>query len=321
MDIVKQREQGELPAGRQRRLSAALAALAESASVEVTPLQVNTGLPLSELFSSGTRVYVPFLPGANFDESIAACRKLIADGMWPVAHLPARAVPSSAALDQWLAALAETGTNSLLVIAGDLKTMAGPYSDTLRLLESGLLLRHGFRHIGVAGHPQGIPYASRSQLDDALVAKLDYARSTGTDLWIVTQFAFSSDPVVGWLRTVRRLDSDLPVYVGIPGPARLKTLIGYAARCGVTVSARVLRQRPGAARLLRRWTPDGLARDLTIHGIGDPGCALNGLHVFPFGGVADCAAWLEDLRREANNSGGTAKDNFGTADGSPSSVR
>lgn len=295
MDVIKETQ---TPDGQKRRTGDFLRNLARTASVEVMPAQIRKGAGLERLLPTGSRVYVPFLPGADMFDSVAACRQIIAAGMRPVPHLAARAIRSAAVLDDWLSALTDTGGDSLLLIAGDRSSVAGPYADTLALLDSGRLLAHGIRRIGVAGHPDGHPVASRTELDAALAAKLEYARATGTDLWLVTQFAFSSNSVISWLRHVRTIAGDVRVHIGVPGPAKVKTLIAYAAQCGVGVSARMLRKRPNAVRLLGRWTPDGLVRDLAAHAVREPQAAMNGMHVYPFGGLAACAAWLDELARQ-----------------------
>lgn len=294
MKVIKDRR---IPSGERGRIRDALRDLSRAASIEVTPLQIHRGAPLRRMLPVGSRVYVPFLPGADFYDSVAACRQIIAEGMHPVPHLAARAVRSVSELDDWLSALTETGGDSLLLIAGDCRSVAGPFASTLALLETGRLLAHGIRRIGVAGHPDGNPVATRPELDAALAFKLEYARATGTELWIVTQFVFSSGPVISWLRHLRASTSDVQVHIGVPGPARLTTLIAYAAQCGVTETARMLRKRPNAARLLTHWTPDGLVKDLAAHAVREPHAALNSIHVYPFGGLTASAAWLDALAR------------------------
>lgn len=278
-----------------------LAALAGRASLEVTPALVLGGRVPAGLLPAGTRVYVPYLPSADYRDTVAACQQLTADGMQAVPHLPARAVRSAAELEDWLGALSAAGSSQLLLVAGDRATAAGPYDSTVDILTSGLLLEHGFRRIGVAGHPEGHPSVADAELDWALAFKRDYATATGSDVWIVTQFVFSSARTIAWLRRVRETASPLPIWIGLPGPAKLRTLLAYAAQCGVSASARVLRNRPDAARLLGRWTPDGLARDFAQLSSGSSQPLYSGFHVFPFGGVTASASWLHSLRGDVVN--------------------
>ena len=51
-------------------------------------------------------------------------------------------------------------------------------------------------------------------LDEALAAKIDFARSNGLELSIVTQFCFKAEPIVEWLQRLRAHGIDIPVRVG-----------------------------------------------------------------------------------------------------------
>ena len=280
-------------------MAGALNHLIQGASIEATPRQILGTPALSTMLSAGQSVYVPFLPKADFSETLAACHRLLAEGFVPVPHLPARAVSSEMQLDSWLSDLAGSGVDRLLLIAGDTGAPRGPFTDTLAVLESGLLMRHGFRRIGIAGHPDGHPVASATELKRALAVKQTYARQTDTRLWIVTQFTFAAQAVVGWLNEHTFDLSPWPVYVGLPGPTGLKTLLAYAAQCGVGSSAKQVLKRPGTTRLLRAWTPDGVVDNLAHHRALHPDSPLAGIHLFPFGGLQRTAQWLDSRRLES----------------------
>jgi methylenetetrahydrofolate reductase (NADPH) len=255
-------------------------------SIEATPKQVERTDSLAALLPEGTGVYVPFLPGADMRDCIAACSKLKRLAFRPVPHVAARALGSREKLAAHLGRLEDEGVTSLLLIAGDCARPAGPFTSTLDVFDSGLLQRYGFRNIGVAGHPEGHPVAGRDVLTDALRRKARYALETESTMWIVTQFAFAVEPVIRWLDALRDDDIRLPVRVGLPGPARVQTLLRYAAQCGIGASSRMLVRRPGSViRLLGRWTPDELLLELAQHARAQPG-AVAGIHVFPFGGLA-----------------------------------
>ena len=276
----------------------ALRALARDASVELSPRQLASLGPLGDHLPRGTPVYVPFVPGATWSETSAACRRLRAAGMSPVPHLPARWLASTSQLDDWLAELAEAQVRELLLVAGDRASAAGPYRDTLDVLDSGRLVAAGFRRIGITGYPEGHPSAPTADLDAALTRKLEYAAATGTDMWITTQFTFAPAHAIAWLDRIRDRGCTLPVRVGLPGPARLRTLLAFAARCGVTASARMLTRRPSVVRLLKRWTPDALLRELVEHR-GMAGSPAFDIHVFTFGGLPATARWLRGLRADS----------------------
>ncbi|WP_322001844.1 methylenetetrahydrofolate reductase [Marinobacter alexandrii] len=284
-----------------------LQALVRSASIEATPRQILTAEHLPELLPAGTPVYVPFLPRGQFSDSLAACRRLSELGMQPVPHLPARMVESRGQLDDWLAQLHESQVDRLLLIAGDRDSVAGPFPDTLAVLESGILTRFGFQGIGFAAHPDGHPRVDRSSLTRALELKQEYARTSGTHLWVVTQFTFDAQVIIDWLQKLGTLLQEVPVYIGLAGPTRVRTLLAYASQCGIGASTAALLRQPGSARLLRAWRPDAMVRSLVQYCQENPETLLKGIHLFPFGGLQQSAQWiqhhgrsLEDHRSEAN---------------------
>ena len=266
--------------------------LVRSASVELSPRQLVSTGPLTDYLSRGTRVYIPSIPGARWRDTVAACHRLIAEGMLPVPHLAARLMRSAEQLDDRLDKLAEAGVDELFLVAGDHKRAAGPYHDTLDVLESGKLAEHGFRRLGVTAYPEGHPLAARGDLETALSRKIGYANATDTDMWIVTQFTFASAHAIAWLAAMRDRGCPLPVYIGLPGPARLRTLLAYAARCGVRASARALTRQPSVIRLLRSWSPDDLLRGLAQYRVESTSTTLAGIHLFTFGGLPRTSRWL-----------------------------
>lgn len=270
-------------------------------SIEIAPGQVEAGGGLRTLLPVGTQVYLPFLPGSRIGDSARACRALLAQGMCPVPHFSARAIPSSRHLSQWLGELEDAGADRLLLIAGDADRPAGPYAHTMAILDSGLLARHGFRRLGFAGHPEGHRVADAAEVNRALGEKIRYARETGTDMWIVSQFTFSAEPILEWLARLQASGLAVPVRIGVAGPVKLTTLLKYALRCGVTPAARYLGRHPGAAlKLLSNWTPASLLNTLAARLAGDAATGLPGIHIYPFGGVRRSIQWLgSDSSRSA----------------------
>ncbi|MDD1783647.1 methylenetetrahydrofolate reductase [Enterovibrio sp. ZSDZ35] len=273
-------------------VSAANALLSQS-SLEATPKQiVDLGATAPEWMHQGMRVYVPFLPNAAFENAFSACETLLGWGMKPVPHLPARSVPDAETLRAWLASLQRIGVKEVLLIAGDTEKALGPYQDTLALLASGILTEYGLTGMGVAGHPEGHPKADNTALKEALMFKRDYAKAHGLELWVVTQFSFDDESLIKWLDEHQTILSSIPVYLGLAGPTRLKNLLAYAAQCGVSTSAKALRKNMNAARLLRPWTPDALFRTLCEYKATHPSTSLQGIHLFPFGGLKQSNQWL-----------------------------
>lgn len=268
--------------------------LVRLASIEATPRQIMISENLPGLLPAGTCVYVPFLPKGQFADTLEACRHLQTIGMVPIPHVPARMAQSHGQMRDWLTQMDECGVDRLLLIAGDSDAIAGPFPDTLAVLESGLLGEFRFHGIGVAAHPDGHPMADRETLIQALRVKREYARTTATRLWVVTQFTFDADVVIDWLQSLGDILEEVPVYIGMAGPTKVKTLIAYAAQCGVGASARLMLRRPGSARLLRAWTPDGMVQALVRYCLDNPDTLLRGIHLFPFGGLRQSAQWIQE---------------------------
>ena len=266
--------------------------LVREASVELTPRQIEAVDDLSGRLPLGTRVYVPSIPGSAWRETVVACQRLHADGMVAVPHLDARSVTDVEELDGRLHGLAEASVAELMLVAGDRKRPVGDFRDTLDILDSGALAEHGMTRVGIAGYPEGHPVVEPAALADSLARKLDYASATGTEMWMVSQFAFQPEKVVSWLDAIRRMSDLLPVRVGMAGPARLKTVLAFAARCGVGASARALARRPSALRLLNNWTPDSMLQALARHRVASPESPLSGIHLFTFGGLPQTSRWL-----------------------------
>ena len=78
---------------------------------------------------------------------------------------------------------------------------------------------------------------------------------------------------------------DIPVIVGLAGPATPATLLKFALRCGVGNSLRSLREQIGRfGRLLTDTGPDDVVRSLCASP-RNAGAPIAGFHIFPFGGL------------------------------------
>lgn len=275
--------------------------LALGASIETLPAQLSATVidDLAAGLGDGAEIYLPCLPKADWHETAAACARLRAAGLTPVPHLAARNLAAVAQLESRLAAFANAGVDRLLLIAGDRRRPAGPFPDTLSVLASGKLAQYGFQRLGFAAHPETHPTVDSSTLAAALARKMEYARATGTELWLVTQFVFASPPVVEFLDNIAATYPDLRVRVGVPGPAKTRALIRYAARCGAGASVRALTRKPGVVRLFGNWSPEALLGALASYAASREQTALGGLHVFAFGGVDRALRWLRATRQPA----------------------
>jgi methylenetetrahydrofolate reductase (NADPH) len=241
----------------------------------------------------GTTVYITFLPGSDFEQTIYVAKRLQQEGFNPVPHLAARSIPTRAFLERNLLRLQqEVGLTQALVIAGAVDKPLGEFSDSMQLLETGLFDRYGINKIGVAGHPEGSPDITEEAIKQALKWKNDLAERTGARLYVVTQFCFDAQPIIDWDRKIQAEGNRLPVYIGIPGLATLKTLLNHAKACGIGPSMRFLtKQARNLAKLMTVSAPDRLVTELARYRASDGNCGIAGVHMYPLGGLRKSAKW------------------------------
>ena len=275
-----------------------LAALLSSASVEVS----SRGHRLHELgdkFRPGTDVTITYLPGDNYRQNVETATALRRAGFNPVPHIAAREMPSRQALDDFLARLrGEADVTRVLLIAGDVAAAKGPFKSSLDVGASGLIEARGIARLSVAGHPEGHPYLAAAATFKGLEAWRDWGRQVKIHVDVVTQFCFETAPILEWLGELDARGIDLPVIVGLAGPASPATLTKFALRCGIGSSIRSLRGQIGRfGRLLADTGPDDVMRGLQS-APQTATASIAGFHLFPFGGLRKAAEWLRTYRQE-----------------------
>ena len=86
--------------------------------------------------------------------------------------------------------------------------------------------------------------------------------------------------------------NELPIRIGIPGIATIKTLLSHARACGVGPSIKFLtKQARSVAKLMQSSSPDALILDLSRQRLNQDSL-IRGVHVYPFGGLTKSAAWF-----------------------------
>jgi methylenetetrahydrofolate reductase (NADPH) len=261
-------------------------------SIEATRPNASEIELLAQTVPTGTAVYFSAIANRPHRDLIDAATVVRAAGLEPVPHLAARSFASARALDDVLSALAaKAHVRRVLVIAGDRDQPLGELHSALDVIETGLLPSHGIEEIGISGYPEGHPRIATETLDRALAAKIEAAAQIGLTVHVVTQFAFSAEPMLGWLRRLRDLGIDHPVRIGVAGPTSLTTLLRYAQRCGVKASTQGLARQAGLAKhLFGNTTPDAIVSPLA-HACAAGELGDVALHFFSFGGVAATARW------------------------------
>lgn len=281
-------------------VAATLHQFATDASVEVTP-KVALASDARAVLRPGRQVYLTHLQGATIATRAEACAALATAGLRPTPHVAAREAHDSGTLERDVATLIKAGATGVLLIGGG-GAKTGEFDSAEAALESGALERAGVTRIGLAGHPEGHPHVDDAALFAALERKLALTDAFATDVWIVTQFVFDAAPLLSWLGALRRRGITHRVRVGLSGPASPTTLLSYALRCGVGPSLKVLKSRPSlAAKMRRRWRPDALAHHVARAAAERPELAIEGLHIFPFGGLDAASEWLKDVAEPSHS--------------------
>ena len=263
-----------------------VSALARRFSLETTRPGTAEISSLAEILPHGTPLYLTAVPTQDANELIKAAAALRKAGMEPVAHIAARRLMSAEALRELLAGLrGEADMRRLLLIGGDIDT-PGAFSDALSIIQRGGLRAAGIEEIGIGAYPDGHPRIPAGRLEAVLDEKIAAATAQDLRVHIVSQFSFSPERILDWLRQLRACGISKPVKIGMAGPTSVPALLRYARRCGVAASLRGLVSGV-ASGLVGHVGPDRIIETVSAAGgLGDVA-----LHYFSFGGTLETARY------------------------------
>lgn len=268
-------------------------------SIEVTPNGAAKVESFADCLAEGTSVNVTFLPGSDPNDTIAVAKRLKDEGMNAIPHIAARSIQSAEQLETLVSSMvSQAGVEEVLVIGGGVDNPVGDFSDSMQILGTGILQKNGITKIGVSGHPEGSPDISDAQIADALAWKNEFASKEGLSLYIETQFCFEADMVLDWERKIRADGNKLPIRVGIPGPATIKTLFRFAQISGIGPSMRfIAKQARNVAKLMTVQSPHLLLSGLAEGMAADEDCLIQHFHYYPFGGFAKTATYGDAIAK------------------------
>lgn len=268
--------------------------MVEGYSLEMTAKDIDSLREAAPGILPETPIAVTFLPGEPFEARIAAAKAVRDLGFEPMPHFSARRITSEAEFRDYLDAVTrEAGVRRCFVIAGDPSEPEGPFFDSSALIATGAFEAAGITAIGIGGHPEGHPNMSKDECWAVLTTKCEAIRARGMAPLIVTQFAFDAGAVLDWLAELRQRGLDAPVRLGIPGPAGIKTLMRFAARCGVGASASVMTKYGiSITKLIGSAGPDKLV-DTLEKGLTEAHGPVR-LHFYPFGGLTKTVGWINE---------------------------
>ena len=233
-------------------------------SLEIGPSMALDNLPALK------DVYITFLPGGNYKETTNKAEELVKKGFNPIPHFPARSIEDEALLKEYILRCKGVGVKQALVIGGS-RDAVGKFDSSIQLLETGYF--EGMK-IGIAGHPEGSPDISDSDLEKAMKDKKPYAD------YIVTQWLLDPKPIIDFISK-----QTIPVHVGITGPLKITSLIKFANIVGAKNSLNFLKSNfSKALDLMKPKDPNDLIGKVKSH--------TDFFHIYTFGGLKETNKWL-----------------------------
>jgi len=217
-------------------------------------------------------VYITLLPDEDYVETAKKAGDLAKKGFNPVPHFPARSITDEAQLNDYISRCKDFGVKQALVIGGS-REQIGVFDSSIQILETGYFEE---LKIGIAGHPEGSPDISDSNLEKAMKDKKPYAD------YIVTQWLLEPQPIIDFISK-----QSIPVHVGVTGPMKITSLIKFANIVGAKNSINFLKSNfSRAIDLLKPKDPSDL--------IGKVKKFSENFHIYTFGGLKETNKWLEE---------------------------
>jgi methylenetetrahydrofolate reductase (NADPH) len=272
-------------------------ALLAKASIEVTGKQIDKLPILQQHLPAGTKVFIALIDANEFDAQVGMAAALRGAGFEPIPHIPARFVKNAADLDERMKRyVGEANVTQVLALGGGAPEPVGDFHCAIQLMQTDLFQKYQVKSVGIAGHPEGNPDITKihgeAMLIKALQEKNAWLQTNKMDGFIATQFVFDAMPVAHWATELKANGIDLPIHVGVPGPASIKTLVRYAALCGVGNSARFIRKQAlNITKLLTVSEPNEMVSQLAFLHFERPELNIGGAHLYPFGGFDKLFAW------------------------------
>ena len=278
-------------------INPALEAFLKNFSIEVMPRTASKIENFKELLPQNTRVYVAHIEGTPINEMIDTAKRLTDEGYNVMPHFPARIIESKEVLVNWIDRYKnEAGVKDALLLAGGVNQPYGEFHSSMDLLDTGEFDKAGFKNLHVAGHPEGnmdIDADGKTKnVDSAISWKQEFSQKTDANMAITTQFCFESGPVIEWADRMASMGIDIPIHIGVAGPAKLQTMIKFSMACGVGASLRVLKRRAkDVTKLLLPFKPDQFLTELAEYKALNPNFLITNVHFFPLGGIKTNAKW------------------------------
>ncbi len=270
-------------------------------SIEVVPNSAAKIESFADLLPQNTRVYIAHLEKEDIRTMVSTAKRLSDEGFTVMPHFPARIIKNQSVLNDWISMYQnEAGVNEALLLAGGSTKPIGELDSSIQLIESGLFDKAGFKRLHIAGHPEGSkdidPDGGIKNVSEALSWKQEFSKRTDASMAIATQFCFDADIVKKWADRIKEDGIDIPIHIGIAGPAKLQTLLKFSVECGIGASMKILTKRAkDITKLLLPYKPTQILNDLAEYKSQDPELNIEQVHFFPIGGIKQTTNWLEEV--------------------------
>ena len=269
-------------------------------SVEVTPKAASKIENFEDYIPSGTLVYIAHIEGTPIEEMVETAKKINDQGFCAMPHFPARIIKDKNVLEDWISRYKnEANVSNALLIAGGANKPYGEYDSSIQLIESELFDKADFNNLHIAGHPEGSmdidPDGSTTNVDQALSWKNEFSKRTDANMAITTQFSFDASSVINWANNIKEAGIDIPVHIGIAGPAKLQTLLRYSIECGVGASIKIIQKRAkDLTKLLLPYKPTNIITELATYKANNPSFNIEKVHFFPLGGIKQVSDFVKE---------------------------
>ena len=274
-------------------------------SIEVMPRTAAKIESFIEILPKNTRVYIAHIEGTPIEEMVQTAKRISSEGFNVMPHFPARIIKDKSTLEEWINMYqVEAGINQALLLAGGVDKPHGTFESSMQLVETELFERYNFKNLHFAGHPEGNKDidkdGSNKNVDEALLWKQKFNERSDIDIAITTQFCFEAESVIEWANSLTNNGINIPIHIGVAGPAKLQTLIKFSIACGVGPSLKVLQKRAkDVKKLLLPFDPNDFLETLAKHKKENPKFNISNIHFFPLGGIKTNASWIKNAK---NNS-------------------
>ena len=269
-------------------------------SIEVTPNAAKKIYNFSDYLSPGTLIYIAHIEGTPIDEMVETAKKINDQGFCAMPHFPARIIKDKNVLEDWISRYKnEANVSNALLIAGGANKPYGQYDSSIQLIESELFDKADFNNLHIAGHPEGSmdidPDGSTTNVDQALSWKNEFSKRTDANMAITTQFSFDASSVISWANNIKEAGIDIPVHIGIAGPAKLQTLLRYSIESGVGASIKIIQKRAkDLTKLLLPYKPTNIITELATYKANNPSFNIEKVHFFPLGGIKQVSDFVKE---------------------------